>query len=92
MDLSTGSIYVAGYPGLLSVIEDSIRLGESPARQPFLGSENLEVYAPGSLYDISGRKVAALQPGLMSTSGLRSGVYIVLRAGATKPRKLVILR
>ncbi|MCX6841386.1 MAG: hypothetical protein NTX53_03755 [candidate division WOR-3 bacterium] len=92
MDLSTGSIYVAGYPGLLSVIEDSIRLGESPARQPFLGRESLEVYVPGSLYDISGRKVADLQPGTMSLSGLRSGVYIALRPGVTKPRKLVIVR
>jgi DNA-binding beta-propeller fold protein YncE len=92
MDLSTGSLYVAGYPGLLSVIEDSIRLGESPARQPFLGRESLEVYVPGSLYDVSGRKVAVLEPGTMSLRGLRSGIYIVLRPGVTKPRKLVVLR
>ena len=92
MDLSTGSIYVAGSPCLLSVIEDSIRLGESPARQPLSGGENLEVYAPGLLYDVSGRKVAVLEPGTMSLRGLRSGIYIALRPGVTKPRKLVIVR
>ena len=92
VDSLTGSIYAAGTPGLLHVVEDSVRLLDSPVRRPLLGGESLHVYVRGTLYDVSGRKVAVLQPGVMSTSALRAGVYIALRPGVAEPHKLVLIR
>jgi hypothetical protein len=74
------------------ISEHPIEVGRTAGQTSLLSPRSLMVTQPGSVQDLSGRKVLNLRPGANDVSPLGSGVYFVREAQAHTIRKIVIQR